>query len=81
MIRPIKETLQEQLDRLNAGRDPKVRPYTFYWLAAQLGVSDGHLWSLCNQAKSIRIQTGGMLDKLCKVLNCTPGDLLQYIPD
>lgn len=23
----------------------------------------------------------GVLDKLCKALDCTPGDLLQYIPD
>jgi putative transcriptional regulator len=31
-----------------------------------------------NKAKAIRILT---LDKLCKILKCTPGDLLVYIED
>ena len=31
-----------------------------------------------DQAKMIALET---LDKLCKALNCTPGDLLEYVPD
>jgi putative transcriptional regulator len=31
-----------------------------------------------NKARAIRFST---LNSLCKVLNCTPGDLLEYIPD
>ncbi|MFZ0033684.1 MAG: helix-turn-helix transcriptional regulator [Sedimentisphaerales bacterium] len=30
-----------------------------------------------NKARAIRFST---LNSLCKVLNCTPGDLLEYIP-
>jgi putative transcriptional regulator len=31
-----------------------------------------------NKARAIRLST---LNSLCEVLNCTPGDLIQYIPD
>ena len=31
-----------------------------------------------NKARAIRFST---LDSLCKALGCTPGDLLEYIPD
>ena len=31
-----------------------------------------------NKARAIRFST---LNSLCKVLNCTPGDLIEYIPD
>ncbi len=31
-----------------------------------------------NKARAIRFST---LNQLCKALNCTPGDLLEYIPD
>ncbi len=31
-----------------------------------------------NKARAIRFST---LNSLCKALNCTPGDLLEYIPD
>lgn len=30
------------------------------------------------KAKALKLET---LDKLCKVLNCQPGDLLEYRPD
>ena len=30
------------------------------------------------KVKTVRFST---LDKLCKALDCTPGDLLEYIPD
>ena len=31
-----------------------------------------------NKAKAIRIET---LDKICKILGCSPGDILEYLPD
>jgi len=31
-----------------------------------------------NKARAIRFST---LNSICKALNCTPGDLLEYIPD
>jgi putative transcriptional regulator len=31
-----------------------------------------------NKARAIRFST---LESICKVLNCTPGQLLEYIPD
>ena len=31
-----------------------------------------------NKARAIRFST---LDSLCKALNCSPGDLIEYIPD
>ena len=31
-----------------------------------------------NKAKAIKVET---LDKICKILDCQPGDLLEYVPD
>ena len=31
-----------------------------------------------NKARAIRFST---LNSLCKALNCTPGELIEYIPD
>lgn len=31
-----------------------------------------------NKARAIRFST---LEALCKVLNCTPGDLIEFIPE
>jgi len=31
-----------------------------------------------SKAKAIRFST---LESICKVLNCQPGDILEYIPD
>ncbi len=31
-----------------------------------------------NKARAIRFST---LNSLCKVLKCTPGDLIEYVPD
>ncbi|MCF0130165.1 MAG: helix-turn-helix transcriptional regulator [Pseudobutyrivibrio sp.] len=30
------------------------------------------------KAKAVKVET---LDKLCQILECTPGDLLEYRPD
>lgn len=31
-----------------------------------------------NKAKAVRFST---LDAICRVLNCQPGDILEYVPD
>jgi putative transcriptional regulator len=48
-------------------------------LAEATGLAVNNLSILkTNKARAIRFST---LDSLCKALNCTPGDLLEYIPD
>jgi putative transcriptional regulator len=48
-------------------------------LAEATGLAVNNLSILkTNKARAIRLST---LNSLCKVLNCTPGDLIQYIPD
>ena len=45
-------------------------------LARRLGITPANLSILKNNhGKAIRFST---LDKLCGILNCTPGDLLEY---
>jgi putative transcriptional regulator len=48
-------------------------------LAEATGLAVNNLSILkTNKARAIRFST---LDGLCKALNCTPGDLIEYIPD
>jgi putative transcriptional regulator len=48
-------------------------------LAEATGLAVNNLSILkTNKARAIRFST---LNSLCKVLNCTPGDLLEYISD
>jgi putative transcriptional regulator len=48
-------------------------------LASKLGITMANLSILKNnKAKAIRFST---LDKLCRILKCTPGDLLVYLED
>jgi putative transcriptional regulator len=48
-------------------------------LAEATGIALNNLSVLkTNKARAIRFST---LNSLCKALNCTPGDLLEYIPD
>ncbi|MGA1980438.1 MAG: helix-turn-helix transcriptional regulator [Sedimentisphaerales bacterium] len=48
-------------------------------LAEATGLAVNNLSILkTNKARAIRFST---LNSLCKVLSCTPGDLLEYIPD
>ncbi len=45
-------------------------------LAKKLGITPANLSILkTNKGKAIRFST---LDKLCEVLECTPGDILDY---
>ena len=48
-------------------------------LAEATGLAVNNLSILkTNKARAIRFST---LNSLCKVLNCTPGDLIEYIPN
>ena len=48
-------------------------------LAEATGLAVNNLSILkTNKARAIRFST---LNSLCKALDCTPGDLLEYIPD
>ncbi len=48
-------------------------------LAEATGLAVNNLSILkTNKARAIRFST---LNELCKALNCTPGDLIEFIPD
>ena len=48
-------------------------------LAEATGLAVNNLSILkTNKARAIRFST---LNSLCRALNCTPGDLIEYIPD
>ena len=48
-------------------------------LAEATGLAVNNLSILkTNKARAIRFST---LNQLCKALNCTPGDLIEYVPD
>lgn len=45
-------------------------------LAEKLDITQANLSILKNQkAKAVRLET---LDNLCRILNCQPGDILEY---
>ena len=48
-------------------------------LAEAIGITQANLSILkTNKGKAIRFST---LDAICKKLNCTPGDILEYVED
>lgn len=48
-------------------------------LAEKIDITQANLSILkTNKAKAIRFST---LEAICKVLNCQPGDLLEYVED
>lgn len=63
-----------RLDRVMADRKMSLND-----LADQVGITNVNLSKLKNgHVRAIRFET---LDSICKVLNCTPGDILEYTPD
>ena len=47
-------------------------------LAEEIGITAANLSILKNQkAKAIRFST---LNKICKILECQPGDILEFVP-
>ncbi|HIS26883.1 MAG TPA: helix-turn-helix transcriptional regulator [Candidatus Pullilachnospira intestinigallinarum] len=62
------------LDRILADRKMKLND-----LAARVEISNVNLSYLkTGKVKAIRFST---LDAICRVLNCQPGDILEYIED
>ena len=48
-------------------------------LAQRIGLTQANLSILkTGKAKAVRLNT---LDAICRELNCTPGDILEYRPD
>jgi len=48
-------------------------------LAKKVGITNSNLSILkTGKAKAVRFST---LDALCKILNCQPGDILEYVED
>jgi putative transcriptional regulator len=48
-------------------------------LADRVGITLANLSILkTNKAKAIRLST---LEAICEILDCQPGDLLEYVPD
>ena len=48
-------------------------------LAEKIGITPANLSILKNQkARAVRFST---LEDLCRVLNCQPGDILEYVPE
>ena len=48
-------------------------------LAVRIGITPANLSILKNQkARAIRFST---LEQICKVLNCQPGDILEYVEE
>ena len=48
-------------------------------LAERVGITPANLSILKNQkAKAIRFST---LNEICRVLDCQPGDILEFVPD
>ncbi len=48
-------------------------------LATEIGITEQNLSLLrTGKVKGVRFST---LEKICKSLNCQPGDILEYIPD
>lgn len=48
-------------------------------LSERVGITMANISILKNQkAKAVKLDT---LNKICKALNCQPGDILEYVPD
>lgn len=48
-------------------------------LSERVGITMANISILKNgKAKAIRLDT---LDKICRALNCQPGDILEYVPE
>ncbi|WP_108810619.1 helix-turn-helix domain-containing protein [Sphingorhabdus sp. Alg231-15] len=66
-------TIEVTLDVMLAIRKVKSKD-----LASHVGITDANLSLLkSGKVKGIRFET---LTKICEYLDCTPGDLLRYVP-
>lgn len=66
----VRLRVQELLDQQHRSK---------YWLHTQMNLSYQNLSRLVNnQTTSIHFEN---IEKLCNILNCTPNDLFEIIPD
>ena len=64
--------------KLNLDRVMQERQLSLTELAERIGITLANLSILkTNKARAIRFTT---LDALCRVLNCQPGELLEFVP-
>lgn len=56
----------------------KDKGYTTYRIRQEKLIGQGTLTALKNGTGGLDAKT---IDKLCKVLECQPGDLMEYAPD
>jgi putative transcriptional regulator len=57
----------------------KKQAKTVYWLSKQTGISNNNLSNMIkNKTESINFV---VLNQICKVLKCEPGDILKYSED
>ncbi|GGY37432.1 helix-turn-helix domain-containing protein [Parvularcula lutaonensis] len=67
-------TIRVTLDKILAERDMSLTE-----LSERVGITIANLSILkTGKAKAVRFTT---LDKICQVLDCQPGDILEYVPD
>lgn len=53
----------------------KEKGKTPYWLSKQTGISPNNIGKICNgETTNIRFDT---IEKICKVLECTPNDIIM----
>lgn len=65
-------TILIRLDRILVERKMKLNG-----LAEKIGISNVNLSNLkTGKVRAIRFST---LDEICKILNCQPGDILEYV--
>ena len=63
-----------RLDRVMADRKMSLNE-----LAAKVGISNVNLSNLkTGKVKAVRFST---LDAICDVLDCQPGDILEFVPE
>ena len=64
---------------VNLDKIMEKRNITLTELSEKVGITMANLSNLKNQkARAIRFST---LDSICKALDCSPGDILEYIED
>lgn len=76
----VRSRLKSLLDRRNIARlQAGDRAQSVRQFAIECGLPPSVVSNLYYaRAKRADFQT---IDRLCRVLNCTPGDILEYVPD
>lgn len=55
----------------------KTQGKSLYWLRAH-GISPSIISKLKHKTGGLDART---IEKLCRLLNCQPGDIMEYVPD